>query len=95
MTHEQHCIECITKLGEPFPEVHQWLDQFCHDPKYQTRHRRVRHHTAGIEEIRAKWGDRAAEAAKLHILADLRLDGWTEADPFPKDEAQYVKMGLW
>jgi hypothetical protein len=24
----------------------------------------------------------------------LKEEGWTERDPFPQDEAHYVKMGL-
>jgi hypothetical protein len=33
-------------------------------------HRDKRHHVGGVEEARELWGDGAAEAAKLHIIAD-------------------------
>ena len=49
-------------------------------------HRRVRHHEAGIREVRALFGEVAAEAARQHIIADLKEEGWTETDPFPQDE---------
>ncbi|MGD9706412.1 MAG: hypothetical protein AB7V07_01915 [Candidatus Delongbacteria bacterium] len=58
------------------------------------RHRQKRHHLKGIEEVRVQWGDRAAAVARQHIISDLKLEGWKESDHFPKDEADYVKMGL-
>jgi hypothetical protein len=39
------------------------------------------------------WGDPAA-AARLHIIADLKQEGWTEADSFPRDEPHYQRVGL-
>jgi hypothetical protein len=36
------------------------------------RHRKLRHHLAGIEQARKLWGDQAAEAARLYIIADLK-----------------------
>ena len=33
---------------------------------------------AGIEEVRRKWGDKAAAAARAHITADLNMSLWTE-----------------
>jgi hypothetical protein len=30
---------------------------------------------AGIEEVRRMWGNEAAEAARQHILSDLKLEG--------------------
>lgn len=91
----EHCRECLNKLGEEFREVHQWLDAFAGTPKYGMRHRRVRHHKRGIEEVRTKWGDKSAEAARLHIISDLKEEGWQEKDPFPRDEKHYVSMGLY
>ena len=49
---------------------------------------------AGIAEVRRLWGDEAAEAARQHIIANLKLEGWRETDPFPKDEQHYQRMGL-
>ena len=59
------------------------------------RHRKKRHHLAGIEEVRRLWGDEAAEAARQHIITDLELDGWRGTEhPFPKDEDHYQRLGL-
>ena len=58
------------------------------------RHRKLRHHIAGIEQVRKLWGDKAAEAARLHIIADLKQEVWTMAHLFPRDEQHYGQMGL-
>lgn len=65
---EVHCADCVKELGEPFEQVHQWLDElfaFC-----GSDHRDVRHNVLGVEKVREMWGDRAAEAAVIHIKAD-------------------------
>jgi hypothetical protein len=31
----------------------------------------MRHHREGIEEVRTLWGDLAAKAAEIHLLADM------------------------
>jgi hypothetical protein len=64
-----HCKETLEKLGQDFKEVHEWLDAFF--PQMGPSHRKMRHHREGIEEVRALWGDAAAQAAELHIKADL------------------------
>jgi hypothetical protein len=98
---EKHCAHCIEVLGEPFEEVNLWMDYFHRHPpegqKYASKHRRYRHHKAGIEQVRAIWGDRAAEAAKLHMLDDLKTGEAHEADEtwVPEDEADYLKRGYW
>ncbi|MBL9179524.1 MAG: hypothetical protein JNM65_15785 [Verrucomicrobiaceae bacterium] len=91
---EQHCAEALQHFGKPFSEVHLWLDEFAGKPPYGTRHRKKRHHLAGIEDVRNLWGDEAAEAARQHIVTDLKLEGWRESDPFPRDEGHYQRMGL-
>lgn len=91
---EYHCEECRKKLGEPFEYVHRWLDEFFGDPRYGTRHRHLRHHKKGIEEVRKKWGDRAAKAAELHIRSDLKTDGWTSLH-IPANEEEFKDSGLW
>jgi hypothetical protein len=58
------------------------------------RHRRVRHHEAGLREVRALFSDVAAEAARQHIISDLKEEGWTGGDPFPQDEQDFVKIGF-
>ena len=94
MKFEEHCLECTQKLGLPFQEVHRWLDAYAGLPKYGMRHRKVRHHQAGINEIIKLFGIEAGKAARLHIVSDLKMEGWKETDHFPLDEADYVKMGL-
>jgi hypothetical protein len=91
---EEHCKESIKELGEPFEYVHKWLDEFMGHPQYKTRHRHLRHHRKGIEEIRKKWGDKAAKAAELHIMTDLRSDGWSSLH-IPYDEEEFKEQGLW
>ena len=92
---EEHCLKCQQILGEPFPEVHLWLDEYFGQSPYGTRHRYLRHHRQGIEEIRKKWGDRAAMAAEIHIRQDLETDGWPSDKPIPEDSESYRKSGLW
>lgn len=57
------------------------------------RHRKKRHHLTSIEEVRKMWGDEATEAARQHILTDLRMEGWRDSDTFPNDEAHDQKWG--
>ena len=65
---EEHCADCRQELGEDFPQVHKWLDALFRilGPK----HRSARHHTDGVEQVRKMWGDRAAQAAEIHIRRD-------------------------
>lgn len=65
---KMHCQDCVEKLGEPFEYVHQWLDELW--PTLKLQHRAVRHNDAGVEYVRQTWGERAAEAARLHIQLD-------------------------
>jgi len=94
MTFEEHCEECTRILGLPFERVHRYLDAFAGTPEYGMRHRRKRHHLAGVEEARILFGEDAAAAARLHIISDLKEEGWKEDDRFPKDEQDYVRLGL-
>lgn len=92
---EDHEAETIRLLGSPFTEVHRWLDEFAGTPQYRMKHRRVRHHLAGVEQARALFGDGGAVAARQHIISDLADEGWDDRiDPFPKDENDFVKMGF-
>jgi hypothetical protein len=79
--HKQHCEDCERQLGQPFPEVHAWLDAF-YDGDGALEHRAARHHMEGVEEVRRLWGDDAARAAVLHIMLDW--DGIRE-DQIPKN----------
>jgi DNA-binding GntR family transcriptional regulator len=58
----------LRELGQPFAEVHAWLDEL--QPEYGPLHRRFRHHTDGVDRIRAKWGEQAAAAAVIHVRRD-------------------------
>ena len=49
-TFEKHCEESIRLFGKPYGEVHNWLDEFQGTPEYKMRHRRKRHHEAGIRQ---------------------------------------------
>ena len=93
-TFEKHCQESIRLFGEPYQEVHQWLDAFMGTETYRMRHRKLRHHLQGIEMVEKLFGKKAREVARQHIISDLKEEGWTETDPFPKDQEDYVKMGL-
>ena len=75
MKHRQHCDECREKLGYSFYQVHRWLDHYAELTYPQDVHRLYRHHADGVEEVRRRWGDKAAEAARLHILADVSAYG--------------------
>lgn len=91
---KDHCDESIRLFGKPYGEVHSWLDAFAGSKSFGMRHRKKRHHLKGIEEGREFFGDEGAEAARRHIVSDLKEKGWTENDHFPKDEDEYVRMGL-
>ena len=91
---EDHCKESLEEFGKPFTEVHRWLDELAGSERYGMRHRRLRHHEAGIREAERLFGREAGAAARQHIVADLKEEGWKESDPFPRDEAHYVALGL-
>lgn len=80
--------------GQPFEEVHKWLDEFAGSEQYGMRHRKKRHHLQGIREIEQRFGPNAARVARQHIISDLKMEGWGESDHFPEDEQDYVRMGL-
>ena len=71
-TRKEHCEDCRRKLGKDWDVVHRWLDHFAAQTFPSHQHRLHRHHLAGIEEVRHRWGDEAVKAAEIHILADVR-----------------------
>ncbi len=95
MTFEEHCKQCEEILGNPFPEVHKWLDFYYGKFPLWDRHRQMRHHLQGITEIEKLYGHKAAKAAYLHVISDLSMDNWKPEMGTPKDRDDYVKMGLW
>lgn len=70
-TFKEHCDDCKKELGDDYAYVHKWLDAFFEKLGYDEKHRDIRHHEEGIEEVRKMWGDKAAEAARIHIKADF------------------------
>jgi hypothetical protein len=93
-TFEEHCAESFKTFGKEFTQVHIWLDEFAGTPEYGFRHRKKRHHEAGIQIVAELFGEDAALAARQHIISDLKQEGWTEKDRFPRNEADYIRMGL-
>src|SRR5581483_325600 len=93
---QEHEAESIKLFGQPFTEVHKWLDEFHDVPGCGgVQHRRKRHHMQGIIEARKKWGTVAAVVALHHIMLDLEQVGWPEDAPFPLNEAHCERLGLW
>ena len=94
MKFEEHCTESIILFGEPFEQVHLWLDEFAGIKPYGMKHRKKRHHLAGILEVEKLYGEKAALVARQHIISDLKMEGWQDSDHFPENENDYVNMGL-
>ena len=82
-SYKDHCADCKKVLGYEYYEVHRWLDEMFKYMPGDFQHRSFRHHKNGVEECRKKWGDKGAEAAKLHIMKDF--PGLAE----PPDEKDY------
>jgi len=91
---QAHCQESLRLFGKPYQEVHRWLDEFMGTEKYGMRHRKLRHHLEGIKQVRELFGEESGEVARRHIISDLQEEGWTEDDPFPRDQADYLEIGL-
>ena len=68
LEHENCCIDA---LGKPFTEVHIFLDQFFR-VYGGLPHRLILHHRLGVELVGVLMGAEAAEAAKRHVLDDMR-----------------------
>jgi hypothetical protein len=67
-TFDEHCEETRRKLGRPWNEVHQWLDEL--QPSLGPEHRKVRHNVSGVVHVIETWGFEAGAAACLHIYRD-------------------------
>ena len=76
MHHTKHFDNCMKAFGKGYGPVHKWLDEYAGLTYPEMAHRCVRHHLAGVEEVRFMWGDGAAEAALLHIKDDLEWAGY-------------------
>lgn len=95
MKRSDHCRRALETFGEDFDHVHAWLDELFRLPGFGARHRAVRHNWKGIERVREKWGDTAAEVAKQHIIDDLRTGECAKADEsyIAEDADDYKKRG--
>ncbi len=70
MNAAEHCARCEKLLGQPWPEVHAFLDQFFAQFPYEA-HRIILHHALGVERVVALFGPEARKAAILHIRDDM------------------------
>lgn len=95
MKFEEHCEESERLFGKPWDQVHHWLDEWAGKPGVGMKHRRYRHHLEGVYEAGSLFGEEAMRAARQHIISDLKQEGWLETDHFPRNEQEYVKMGLY
>jgi hypothetical protein len=58
-TSEKHCRESLALFGQPFEKIYLWLDEFQGWEPYGMRHRRLRHHEAGVCQVVALFGPEA------------------------------------
>lgn len=94
MKYQDHCEESLRLFGNPYSELHLWLDAFAGSEEYGFKHRRKRHHLAGMQEAIALFGTEVEAPARQHIISDLKEEGWNINDHFPIDEQDYISMGL-
>ena len=64
----QHADACMKEFGEPFHEVHNFLDQYYRE--YGLAHWSLLHHRLGVELIVERFGEKARAPAELHIRQD-------------------------
>ena len=62
---EVHCADCQRELGEPFEQVHSWLDELfgC----VGSDHRDIRHNEKGVEKVRRMWGIKRQKRLKYTL----------------------------
>jgi len=73
---ETHCEDCIRLLGNPYIEVHKWLDFYAkqYNPHvYLEYHRRFRHTKEALDAQFANWSEEQQIAAKIHIVRDYEM----------------------
>jgi len=69
MTHQQHEQESLAEYGQPFSEVHIFLDQY-YSRFLGTNHRILLHHRRGIELIVQQFGESDRGPVEQHIRLD-------------------------
>lgn len=92
---EEHCKETNNILGKDFKEIHEWLDEFFGKFPYFSKHRYLKHHKEGIEEVKKLFGEQASKAAEIHIRQDLDEEGYPNNKPIPRNSEDYKRLGLW
>jgi hypothetical protein len=87
-------MNCFIASAFDQMDLDESSDDFAGKPPCRIRQRKLGHHQAGFEEERKTWGDETAQAAKQHILSDLKMESRTEDQPLPRNQEHYVRMGL-
>jgi len=65
---EEHARSCEAAFGNPFTEVHDFLDQY--SKAFPGQHRKLYHHRQGLALVAELFGPEAVKAAERHILED-------------------------
>lgn len=89
MDREKHSARTQEALGRPWPEVHDYLDQYAPLMPARLAHRVLLHHALGVEKCVAEFGEDARPAAELHIRDDF--GGEIPATP----QAVTDRMEIW
>jgi hypothetical protein len=69
MLFKEHCARTKEALGSDWAELHRWFDQYAEE--YCGWHRVILHHGLGIERAVEVFGERAREAARMHVRDDF------------------------
>jgi hypothetical protein len=87
-----HCRDCERILGDRHEKVNRWLDEL-----FRVKgpaHRKLRHHTRGIQLAQQLFGIEGAKAALVHVVRDcghVPDDGDYVSDPcFVDDDAVWA-----
>lgn len=83
MDQKAHENACIKEFGEPYSEVHAFLDQYyVRFPGFN--HRLLLHHRLGIEKVVERYGEEARAPAEQHIRLDWGFlpGSWEDLDRY-------------
>jgi hypothetical protein len=98
----QHADSCYKLFGKSFYEVHRFLDQYWNIfPGFA--HRRILHHSLGVDLVAERFGESAREPAELHIRQDTGgelPDDWSfygepillDLDAYDKQDAELRRL---
>jgi hypothetical protein len=64
----QHEKDCVRFVGQPWTQVHEWMDECFRE--LGATHRKARHHWEGIRHAEELFGLGARSAALIHVLRD-------------------------